>query len=237
MKPPIFLSAICLLLSACSENDLAFYQTHIEDAKAKLLSCRLTTETNDNECYAAKVAVDQYAVKHAYSIKQQVIAKQQTQYKAFIAEFSKLPYRDFLQQADACSWSDLSPKCQALNELKEAVLAKEIARLKLNFKSVEMDQYQRQACRGGISFNKDVCHAATVAMRQQKTEAISRYLANKEVLAKDFTACRLEFYQAIEKDQFKNEKGFLNNRYHCYLAAKAANQLGVYSLNESLDVN
>lgn len=147
-----------LFLSACSERDLTYYQTHLDDAEAKVKACeealeaafrsedadRLKTLVEDVECDAAKQAYSEYQREIAAlerkqreeerrkqrELQEQQYAADYERHKKELATLTREGYSALGRECGSYVHPRSSAKCRAYHDTKDAWEAADYERYK-----------------------------------------------------------------------------------------------------------
>ena len=246
MKYKIIVSLVLAFsLSACSDNDLPYYLSNINDAKDKVSECNAEMEkaflskneslfksvSQNSECNAAKQAIIEYKRNKAKLAKERKQAEYEANVKKYTTELTKIPFSDFYTIGKECLFNR-SAKCEAFKKLKDIRTLSEIELMINSNKDEKLDVYSKKIC-AGIDYNEIQCDLSKKALAKQNKEKIEYYLANRDKLAISFNACQAEYQKLTKEKKYRKAMDVINT-YQCRLIRDAASKLRIYDFSKSI---
>ncbi|MFP8965644.1 hypothetical protein ACKC9G_03575 [Pokkaliibacter sp. CJK22405] len=253
-------SVAALLLAGCSDHDLPYYQSHLDEAKAKQEECeasmksafmsqdedKLKSVVEDKECIAADKANREYRYAQAELAakkRQEEAAKKeaeaQRQYDEEYAKakesLSAASTEEFFKSGEDCTpkmWGKPSAACKAYNELEEGKLNTALSALITQFPKDKLKAQSEDRC-SGINFDKTACDLLRKAVTKQQKDQVAFYLENRESLRTDFNDC-VNRIKSLNKDQKYNDANEFARSYQCSMAQRAAQELKVFGFNKTI---
>ncbi|MDH2433799.1 hypothetical protein QCD60_14595 [Pokkaliibacter sp. MBI-7] len=254
------MTAAAALLAGCSEHDLPYYQSHLDEAQTKVSECKdalksafvtrdkdaLQNVAEDAECRAAEQAQHDYqrqlaeqerALREEEAKKQK--AEQERQYTADYeqakTDLPKLSDDDFFAYRKQCGnviFAQPSAQCKAFAELEPARTEAAVVALITRFPKDQLITYKKDHCQG-INFSESQCQLSEKAVDKQHDDQIALYLNNRDQLKTDFNSCNEQITQ-LKKERKYDESSELAHTYQCRLAMEAAQHLKVYGYGKPL---
>ncbi len=248
------------LLAGCSEHDLPYYQSHLDEAQTKVNECKDALKTafvaqdkdalkkvaEDGECRAADQARREYqqqlaeqerALREEESKKQKAEAERQyaadyEQAKADLAGLRDDAFFDYSKQCKLVIFGQPSAQCKAFTELEPARSEAAVVALITRFPKEQLITYKKDHCQG-INFSESQCQLSERAVDKQHDDQIAFYLNNRDQLKTDFNNCNEQITQ-LKKERKYDESSEFAHTYQCKLALEAAGHLKVYGYGKPL---
>ncbi|MCE0556646.1 hypothetical protein [Motilimonas sp. E26] len=241
------LTGLAAILIGCGSKDIAYYETHVDEAKGKLVECSYNNFSasmipseltdlifQDKECEAARTArLAEKRIKQQ-QLQQRDDGQRRNEYELQKAQLLAMSYLAFTEIESSCGWADVSLICQVARDLQDDMLANEVARLKQTYSGVALVQFKADACRGGATYVQAACNVAEIALGQQQTQRVSYYLANQSAFKQEYNACRIELLANDAIDDSDAIAQYMNGDHRCALVAKAANLIGLHDFSQPL---
>lgn len=256
----IFVALAVFGMSACSERDLPYYQSHLDKAESKVKECaadlkeafsakdkdRLKVLSEDLECKAAKQAHTEYQRELA-KLEQKKRAEErlkqreleQAQYTDEVAKYTKelseMPISDFYAIRKECgqlSFGQRPAKCKAFDDVKEVKVTAELDALIKKYEGEKLSDYSQEQCKG-IDYNEVNCDLSREAAKKQRQDQIDYYLADRDALKTVFNTCQAQ-YAELKKARKLTEARQHVKTFECSIVADAARKLKVYDFSKPI---
>lgn len=232
-------------LSACSDNDVSYYSSHIDDAKDKVKECNSLMEkafrsedeakfkaiTQNAECNAAKQALHEYKRNEAKLARERKQAEYDVNIKKYTKELMKIPFSDFYSLDKECLFNN-SPKCGAYRDLKKSRTLSEIEFIINSNKGEKLIAYNNKFC-AGIDYNQMQCDLSRRALDKQQSDKIKYYLTNRDKLATSFNVCQAEYQKLMTEKKYSKAMKAIDT-YQCRIVRDAASKLHVYDFSKPI---
>ena len=160
----------------------------------------------------------------------------EAEYKKYLETFKSQEYKEFAKSKKECQYysgaifgedySKKGAKCKAWKELFKQKEAKAFDELFKKYPKDKLLEYKEKVCKNA-PFGDETCDFAMKAFNKRKEIEIKNYLANKELLKKDFNECYKKIDNLAKKSKY-NKVQKVKNSYKCYMAAQAAYKLNIY---------
>ncbi|MBY6224336.1 hypothetical protein [Ferrimonas balearica] len=247
--------ALLLGLSACSERDLLYYQSNLDEAKMKVEECKetildsisskdkesLKSAFEDPECKAAATAYDDYRKQRAKAEREKREEEERLVYERdfskYISEFKAMSFSDFYMIAKGCNtFSEnykRSAKCKAFDEVEESKVEENVNALIEKYPGESLIEFRKGKCKG-TGYDKGECFISREAVKQQRNSMVQNYLDNREALKSTFNACQKE-YSRLRKSKKFAEANRHEESFECDMVLEAAKQLKVFSFSKPIE--
>ncbi|MCF2245863.1 hypothetical protein [Photobacterium iliopiscarium] len=246
MKNKIIITlGFALSLSACSDNDVSYYSSHIDDAKDKIKECNSLMEkafrsadeakfksiTQNVECNAARQALHEYKRNEAKLARERKQAEYAVNIKKYTKELIKMPFPAFYSLDKECLFNN-SPKCGAYRDLEKSRTLSEIELIINSNKDEKLISYNNKVC-AGIDYNQIQCNLSRKALDKQHSDKIKYYLTNRDKLATSFNVCQAE-YQKLRTEKKYGKAMKAIDTYQCRIVRDAASKLHIYDFSKPI---
>ena len=260
MYRKLFIVVLTTSLFACSDNDLSYYQSHLDEAKDKVQECEtlfkeaiiaqdvdeLKTLSEDLECKAARKARSEYRRELAQMKKKQLREEQQkqleldkqkfiTEYKRYKNEFTDMKFELFYDIKKECNrsfYSGPSAKCKAFKELQKTKWDAEIGILIEKYDGDKLVKFNKEWCRG-LKHNQAYCEISHDAVEKQRKDKIEYFLANRDILKTVFNKCQSKYKKLWNSRGFAAARQYIQT-FQCSTVSKAAAKLRVFNFSKPI---
>ena len=256
----LFIVVLTTSLFACSDNDLSYYQSNLDEAKNKVQECdtlfkeaiiaqdvdELETLSEDLECKAARQARSEYSRELAQMKKKKLREEQQKQleldkqkfiaeYKRYKSELTNMKFELFYGIQKECNrsfYSDPSAKCKAFKELQETKWDAEISILIEKYGGDKLVKFNKEWC-GGLKYNQAYCEISHDAVEKQRKDKIEYFLVNRNILKTVFNKCQSKYIKLRKSIGLAAARQYIQT-FQCSTVSAAAGKLKVYGFSNPI---
>ncbi len=224
-----------------------FQHALIDRDKNKIKEIKQNSECIDSEKAIKEAKRREYEAKRALEEKQrkEKEAKQKSLFEAkkkeFLEKYKNMDYLAFLKDGKqecsyfnqnalfgAMDYSLKASKCVAWKELQKEKEQTAITDMDAKYPVEKLLDYKNEVCKHA-SYGDTTCEfVRDVVFKQREDKVVKNYLANKDLLKKDFNACHKKFYALYMQSKYQ-EADKVKNTYKCYMASQAAQKLNIFN--------
>ena len=237
MYKKLLFSVLITGVVACSEQDLAYYQSNLDQAEIKADACnKAATEAfltgdremvrafrEDKECNAARQALDEHELELAEEAERIAQEQYDRDYESYQAELAAMAFTDFAAISQECGgFRRPSAKCEVYEELKEDKEAAEIDVL-IETHGDSIYAYSMQQCQTEDLYI--LCRVSGDANKKYQEEKTDFYLANQDTLKSDYNECKKRHSELAVNINRTYGRLLYQEFTHCASALTAAREL------------
>ena len=260
MYRKLFMVVLTTSLFACSDNDLSYYQSHLDEAKNKVQECdalfkkaitaqdidQLETLSENLECKAARQARSEYQrelvqlenKKLKEERKKQLEQNKQkfiTEYKRYKSELTGMkvePFYGIQKECNRSIYSEPSSKYKTFKELQKTKWNAEISTLIEKYDGDKLVEFNKEQCRG-LKYNQAYCEISHDAVKKQRKDKIEYYLVNRNILKTVFNKCQSKYIKLWRSTGFAEARQYIQT-FQCSTVSAAAKELKVFDFSNPI---